>query len=165
MKKSAMLVASFVAASAFAGDALALDTRAGAYGDDSVPITTQTAFGNQLVGFSDTIVGLGPVGQNCAYGMIWADPNSFLGGASQPCVLLESLVPGGCGNAANANVAAAVTAAAATCGGYNAAGTVFPAGALTGVQLFLGADPNQAGTGALTGVAVYPGNKVLPITL
>lgn len=164
MKKSSMLVASLLAMSAFAGDALALDTRAVSYGADSVPIVSQTAFGPQLVGFSDGIEPLGPFGATCAYGMIWADPNSFLGGASQPCLLFETLAPGGCGANALVNVGATVNSAAATCGGYNAAGTPFAPGAATGITLHLAELPG-VGTGALTGVAIYPGLIIKSINL
>lgn len=170
MKKLAMVVASLLAASAFAGDALALDTRAGAYGGTDVEITTHTAFGDQLVGFSDGIEALGPAdspigGTACAYGMIWSDPNSLLGGPSQPCLMFESLAPGGCGANALRNVAATVVALDVECGGYNAAGTVFPAGAGTGVTLILSEDQDVLGVGALEGVAVYPGLIFRPITL
>lgn len=169
-----MLAASLLAATAFAGDALALDaTSAGGYngalGIRPMPtLGLPLPFGN--LGFIDAMTPVGPVAfggqQACGYIHKWRSPLAVPGGPAQLCVLAE--IQGGlnqgCPAAAAANIGTLVVSVPGQCGGYNAAGTAFafPGGA-DGVQLILNEAPTGLGTGALTGIVVFPGNVSLAV--
>lgn len=165
MKKSCMLLAS-AAVMALSGQALALDAFApggyNAVGASSIRDASMPGpFG--LLGTVDGMTPLGSAGTgDCFYAMTWRSPLAFPGGASALCILRESanaFAPGGCAVNGQVSISTGVQAGAAvgtTCNGYNAAGTPAP------VTLLLQETPG-GGVGHLLGVAIYPGNIVVPL--